>query len=161
MIGAAHLTYLGPYNPAGKDHASPEYLTRCREIVRRMGYEFALKSIRCPDRVPAKGTLAIRVEGVNRGVAPFYYPWPVELALLDKQGKVSERWTTSADILTWRPGPFRFEDNHALSAAPGHYDLALGVRDPLTEQPAIGFANDLPTRGRWTILTPLDIAKAR
>ena len=29
--------------------------------------------------------------GENQGVAPFYYRWPVELALLDSQGKLAEK----------------------------------------------------------------------
>lgn len=27
--------------------------------------------------------MTVSVEGVNQGVAPFYYPWPIELAQLD------------------------------------------------------------------------------
>jgi hypothetical protein len=158
MINGAHLTYLGPYNPAGKANPPAEYLERCRDMVRRMGYEFALRTIRCPERVPAKGTLEIRIEGVNQGVAPFYYPWPVELALLDRQGKVSERWTTKTDVRTWLPGPFAVEDRHRLTVPVGRYDLALGIRDPLTDQPAVGFANDLTAKQRWTILATLEVS---
>jgi hypothetical protein len=161
MIEKAHLSYLGPYNPAAKSNSTPAYQARCREMVRRMGYEFALKEIRCPERVPAGTALEVRVEGTNRGVAPFYYPWPVELALLDNAGKVAERWATSADIRTWLPGGFRLDATRTLAAAPGRFRIALGIRDPLTGRPAIRFANELPIQDGWTVLAPIELTAAR
>ena len=45
-----------------------------------------------------------------------------------------------------------------MHAAPGRYVLALGIIDPYTGRPAIGFANDLPRVNGWTTLAEVRIA---
>ena len=45
-----------------------------------------------------------------------------------------------------------------VRVTPGRYTLALGIRDPWTRRPGIGFANALPRRDGWTLLSELDIA---
>ena len=101
--------------------------------------------------------MAIELKGINQGVAPFYYPWPIELALLDTAGRAVERLPLRADIRTWLPGPFTLRDAPIARAAPGRYDLALGIRDPWTGRPAIAFANDLPRRDGWTVISSITV----
>lgn len=153
----AHFSWVGPYSPAIANLREPELRSRSQSMVRRMGYEYRLDEIRLA-REPRKGeTLDVEIRGTNQGVAPFYYPWPVELALQDTQGKIAQRWTTDADLRTWLPGPFRLVTSAKVAVSPGSYRLMLGIRDPWTAKPAIGFANALPRRSGWTQLASIRI----
>src|SRR5579884_94134 len=160
-IEATHFSWVGPYNPALEAAASPEYIARCQQMVRCMGYQFALTEIRHAAAVPSGGRLWIHITGENQGVAPFYYPWPVDLALLDAQQRVVEVLPVRADIRTWLPGPFRIAADPVVHARPGRYTLALGIRDPWSDRPAIAFANALPRHAGWTLLSTVRVTARR
>ena len=72
---------------------------RAQELVRRMGYQFRLTQLTRQDK-------RLTLQGVNEGVAPFYYPWPVELTVLDAAGRVLKTKVLPVDIRTWLPGSF-------------------------------------------------------
>jgi hypothetical protein len=156
MLEASHFSWVGPYSPA-LEEPTPEFLERSQALVRRMGYEFSLREVRHPARVKRGAALAFALKGVNQGVAPFYYPWPVDLALLDAAIRVVERLPLSVDIRQWLPGDFALSAAPVVKAAPGRYSLALGIRDPGTDQPRIAFANDLPRKGGWTVLSSVSV----
>ena len=156
-VEAAHFTWVGPYNPALEVAPDPEYTVHCQAMVRRMGYEFALKEIRHARTLSSGSRLKIRITGENQGVAPFYYPWAVKFALLDSQREVVEILPTSADIRTWQPGSFHLEADPPVHARPGRYTLALGIEDPWTHKPAIAFANALPRHEDWTLISTVEI----
>jgi hypothetical protein len=157
MVETAHFSWVGPYCPAQERQPSPALLAQSQMLVRQMGYEFRLTDIRHTDPVRRGGRLEVAITGKNIGVAPFYYPWPVELGLLDRKGRVVETFPVSTDIRTWLPGPFPLTAMPTVHAAPGRYTLALGIRDPWTGKPAIGFANDLPRHEGWTLLSAVTV----
>jgi hypothetical protein len=197
MVERAHVSWIGPYNPALERNPTPEFLARSQQMVRRMGYEYVLREVRWPESVTTGGPLPIRITGRNQGVAPFYYPWPVELALL--QGTHTQlaalpmtavkgtplatlpptgvdgtplatlpptavqpvvTLPLAVDLRTWLPGPFRVTAAPAVPAPPGRYTLAIGIRDPWTRRPAIGFANDLPRHEGWTLLGDITVTRS-
>ena len=120
----AHFSWVGPYCPALARIDSPEFRKAADSLVRRMGYQFRLTEIRHSAEIPAGGILNMAIAGVNEGVAPFYYPWPVELALIDESGKLPVRIPLRCDIRTWQPGPFELESHVAVRTNPGRYNLA-------------------------------------
>jgi Domain of unknown function (DUF4832) len=126
-----------------------------------MGYQFRLTEVRHSAEIPAGGNLSVAFAGLNEGVAPFYYPWPVEFALIDESGNLAVRIPLRCDIRTWQPGPFELESQVAVKASPGRYKLALGIIDPWTSRPAIRLANTLPTHDGWTLLSNLAVRPAR
>ncbi|RYG46574.1 DUF4832 domain-containing protein [bacterium] len=156
-VEEGHFSWLGPYTPAIAGLPDPALRARSGSMVRRLGYEYRLDEIRLPREGGKGSAMEVEVRGTNQGVAPFYYAWPVELALSDAQGRIAQRWTVKADIQTWLPGPFRFASRVRLGVKPGSYRLMLGIRDPWTGKPAIGFANALPRRGGWTQLAPVRV----
>ena len=158
MVEKAHFSWVGPYCPALETRSSPEFRARSEALVRRMGYQFRLAEIRHPARLAQGGPLAVAIRGENEGVAPFYYPWPVELALIDEKGMLVERLPVEADVRAWLPGPFDLAARPTPKAPPGRYRLALGIRDPWRDRPAIAFASELPRQDGWTILGDLEIA---
>jgi hypothetical protein len=56
-----------------------------------MGYEFRLTEVRHAAEVDKGGTVDVAIKGVNEDVAPFYYPWQVELALINDSGRIVGR----------------------------------------------------------------------
>jgi len=146
-----------PYCPALEKSTDELFLERSEELVRQLGYEFQVTELAHPARVKSKQSARLSLKGRNLGVAPFYYPWSVEWALLDSSGKVKRLFKTAWDIRAWTPGEFAEDVTPAFDVPVGKYRLALGVRDPWQDQPAIRFANDLPVIDGWTILSALEV----
>ena len=154
---AAHMTWIGPYCPALEAQLDSTAKKNSEELVRHMGYEYRLTKVSLPFTVPQGHSIEVNIEAVNQGVAPFYYNWPVELSLIDASGKIAQKWELAADIRTWLPGPFSVASKNIIRVRPGLYKVALGIRDPWTNAPAISFANDLPKVHLWTVLADLTV----
>jgi hypothetical protein len=159
MIERAHFSWIGPYSPTLQAPFTLSYIENCRLLVRSMGYEYCLQEIRHSRQVAAGGKLLFALSGINQGVAPFYYPWQVELALVRKNGVIVQRMKLNCDIRRWLPGRFQHQQILTVSVPPGEYTLALGIRDPMTGQPAIGFANALPYHNGWTVLSSILVTR--
>ncbi len=151
QVEKSHFSWVGPYSPAIAGLSETNLITNCQAMARRLGYEYRLDEIR------VSKDLVVEVRGTNQGVAPFYYPWPVELALEDAKGRIAQRWTVKTDLRTWLPGPFHFTSSTKILAHPGQYRLVLGIQDPWTKNPAIGFANALPRHAGWTSLAQIRV----
>jgi hypothetical protein len=161
IVERGHFIWIGPYCPALDNSKSPEFLKQSQSLVRRMGYEFRLTEVRHASDVAKGGTVDVTIKGVNEGVAPFYYPWQVELVLIDDSGSLVGRCAVNCDIRTWLPGGFETGGKLDLQAASGRFKLALGIIDPWTGRPAIRFANDLPTHEGWTVLSTVMVGRGR
>lgn len=159
MLNRSHFTWVGPYCPALDSQKGVAFTKRSEELVRKMGYEFQVTELSHVRSITAKQPFRICLNGKNIGVAPFYYPWAVEWALLDAQGKVVAAQPTAWDIRKWLPGEFTEEAQLRFDVPAGQYRLALGIRDPWTNQPRIGFANDITTSSGWQILSELEIKR--
>lgn len=159
MLERSHFTWVGPYGPALKASNAKNYLERCEALVRQMGYDFQITEVKYPENWKAKDSVRLEIQGKNLGVAPFYYPWSVEWALLDPAGKVVRTFPTKWDLRRWLPGEFAQTTTLDLDLLPGNYRLALGIRDPWTDRPAIRFANDLPVVDGWTILSNISVTE--
>lgn len=159
MLERSHFTWVGPYCPALVRSHDEQFRKRSERLIRKMGYEFRIEEVSHPAASKAKQPVRIALTGKNLGVAPFYYPWPVEWALLDSAGKVVSLATTDWDIRKWLPGDFAERTALGFDAPPGTYRLALGIRDPWKDRPAIGFANDVPATGGWTTLSEIRISE--
>lgn len=167
MTSEAHFSWIGPWNPAQATPAGAsafglppaEFTSRVRDWNRQLGYEFRLDNVSHVALRSGK-PCAIKLAGHNRGVAPFYYPWPVELALLDTSVQpaiVKQLIPTATDIRTWVPGAFSLSVTPTIAVPAGSYALAVGVRDPWKNVPSIAFANTLTTLDGWTILTTVKV----
>jgi hypothetical protein len=152
-----HLTWIGPYSPAIEPNQPADFVRVSQEMVRRMGYQFRLTDVGIASHVRINSSVPIAVGGVNEGVAPFYYPWPVRWALVRPDGSVAQAVDVPADVRRWLPGTFRFTSVIDVRVPAGRYRLALGIIDPWSQRPAITFANDLPRSDGWTELTGVDV----
>ena len=157
MAKRSHFTWIGPYGPSLEEGTSKEFVKRSDQLVRLLGYQYRLTEIRHPSKARVGQSAKVTIRGVNEGVAPFYYPWPVKLAWLDAGGQVAASTTLKDDIRKWLPGPFAIEAELASPEKAGVYRLALGAEDPWTRKPAIRFANDLPVSNGWTVLGEVEV----
>jgi hypothetical protein len=72
------------------------------EIQKVFGYRYVLDEV----RFALNDSLKIALDVTNIGSAPFYYDWPVEVALLDTKNHkpVWKSTLNKADIRNWLPG---------------------------------------------------------
>ncbi len=143
---------------------STDRIRRATDQVRQMGYEFhiplatlqvaPLNSKSLNSTTSTSHTLNIEVKVENRGVAPFYYPWKTEYALL--ASKTNKPITTlqgnglltellpNSPARTWR-------ESFDLNGLPaGEYTLAIRVPNAIPQGNPVRFANmeqdrDAPT----------------
>ncbi|WP_144127560.1 fibronectin type III domain-containing protein [Catellatospora sichuanensis] len=119
--------------------------------VRKMGYNLHIPQANF--NATAAGNFKVGVTVQNDGVAPFYYPWTVQLGLRNSAGSVVKTWDTSWDLRTvqplkirafpdWNVGadpkyldfgrPVNFSATVSTAGVPaGAYSLVLKVRNPL------------------------------
>lgn len=159
MLERAHFSWVGPYCPALERSDREEFLERSQALVRKMGYEFQLTELSHTRVAEANSAIKISLKGQNNGVAPFYYPWSVELALLDSSGEIITSKKTNWDVRDWQPGQFSESAHVPFDVQPGEYRMALGIRDPWQNRPAIRFANELPVIDGWTVLSRIKITQ--
>ena len=152
MTRRSHFSWVGPYGPALQDKVSSQFVARSDELVRQMGYQFRLTEVRLPQKAKTGQSVEVIIHGINEGVAPFYYSWPVKLAWLDADGNTVVSSELSEDLRKWLPGRFSIGANLDAPTNKGSYRLALGIEDPWTHKPAIRFANNLTVAQGWTVL---------
>jgi len=87
---------------AGYDKSNAEAVKGADEIQKAFGYRYVLDEV----RFSVSDSLKISFDVTNTGSAPFYYNWPVEVALLDSV-TLKPVWKSkmnNVDIRKWLPG---------------------------------------------------------
>lgn len=100
-----------------------------------LGYDFAATEARITTN---SGKAQISVKITNRGVAPFYYNWPVEFSILDANGKAVSTQSVDAKLPSILPGQ-TVELTAALPATAG--TAAIRIPNPMEGGAPIKFAN--------------------
>jgi len=157
MVKRSHFSWVGPYGPALEAKTSDDFIAHSDQLVRQMGYQFRLTEISRSQSVISGAQCRVIMQGINEGVAPFYYPWPIKLAWLDSQGTVLSSVQLKDDVRKWLPGKFELKTTLPAPAKPGTYQLGFGIEDPWKKKPAIRLANDLPVKEGWTVLGKVQI----
>lgn len=128
------------------------------EVQKAFGYRFVVKQAVFPDKVEQGGILRMSFDVVNKGSAPFYYPWPVEASLLREDRTVAWTGIFETDIRRWLPGEAWDSELREYRKQPpvmtvstdfklppeleeGTYTLALAILDPAGNRPSARFAN--------------------
>lgn len=136
-VDVTHASWM--LNQGAFGDLNPEQKQRAIAGAQRLGYEFWVREAKVSHQ---KQRLQVEVALVNRGVAPFYYDWPLELALVDKNNAIAARWATDwklSKALPAAPQQWNFVANAALPK--GAYQLLLRVVNPLPNGQALRFAN--------------------
>lgn len=158
QIRNLHCNHLGGITWA--DWSDAEFRRNADYLQQAMGYRFVVKEFSYPRAIASGKDFDIDFKVVNTGSSPFYYNWPVEIALLDPatHEKVGGTVLEGIDISTWMPGddwsieadrymqaPEVYDVNKTISLdgiEPGRYILAMAVLDPAGMMPSLRFANE-------------------
>jgi hypothetical protein len=101
-----------------------------------LGYHFVITRYQQPLRVEPGGMLDLSFSVKNTGSAPFYYPWPVQVALVDERTRQTVfSQTLTEDIRQWLPGT-------VWDAKAKTYRQAAGTRDVTAR---LALPSSLPT----------------
>lgn len=120
--------------------------------VSRMGYEFHLSAARATRQ---GDQIEVSVDVQNRGVAPFYYDWKLELALLDAGASPTRTWSTDWKLTGLLPGQQRrWTMKIPASEVSDDTPIALRVVNPLSGGLPLRFANARQRDNGW-----IDVAR--
>lgn len=137
-IATTHATFMFD---SGLFKATPTLTekTNALRAQRMVGYTLFCTSARLVRATNRSATLAVRIE--NRGVAPFYYAWPVEVEWLSGAGNVVGRTRTLWPLPMLLPGKVA-EFSVALQTMPDHLKtVALRIANPMPGGHSVAFAN--------------------
>lgn len=130
------------------------------QIQAAFGYRLVITEISYPASIALGQSFDVHFSVQNQGSAPFYYPWPVRLALLDPTTH-SPVWSATfshTQIQKWQPGdqwsapleryglaPLVYQESDSflvpVGALPSNrYLLALAILDPAGNTPSARFA---------------------
>jgi len=140
MARRSHLSWIGPSTDIEElDARERRNLDR---FLNTIGYRFAVRAATYPAQWRAGGDVVVAIEARNLGVAPFYYDWPLELALIGANGRVAYRHVADQDIRDWLPGDVAFEETLRLPAGlpEGVYTVTIAILDPSSGAPGVKWA---------------------
>lgn len=142
QVRESHTSWLGPCSPADLLKSDPDAYAYQRNIdamTNIMGYNFVLEAVTQTGKAKAGESLSVKMKWNNKGVAPFYYKWPLELSLADSKGKITAKTLTQADITKWLPGERLTTQSISIpkSLKEGEYTLCVAIIDPSTGKPGI------------------------
>ncbi|MGL6074522.1 MAG: DUF4832 domain-containing protein [Fimbriiglobus sp.] len=134
-VDETHASWLMDSGMFGKQ-ATEVRKKRAEVEVQHMGYEFHVPAITTK---PTHGKLAVTVELENRGVAPFYYDWKLEYAIL-RNGKLTT-YPASGKLTGLLPGDKLRTWTDELPALTGQDKLLMRAVHPLPGGIPLRFAN--------------------
>lgn len=156
-VDTTHASWLLNYAAFDNTWSSAK---RARALAgaKRLGYELHVSEVLFPaDSISGPFTIGVRIE--NRGVAPFYYDWNVQLAALDAQSNVAKTWDTTWTLSSIQPDSAATEFSAIVNPSgisEGSFTLAMRVINPMAGGKPLRFAN--ATQGEiWLTLGALTI----
>ncbi len=140
-ISQTHVTWLMD-SGMFRERQSDQRIANAVRHVQRMGYEFHIESV--DRRTLASGGISIQLQIRNMGVAPFYYPWKVELATVGDEG-IDETIAVNWSVNNLLPGEASRTWSTELTreqAAGARRGVALRIVNPLPNGMPLRFANE-------------------
>ncbi|MEU6854169.1 DUF4832 domain-containing protein [Actinacidiphila alni] len=138
-VAATHASWLLDQYAFAPGHTGADR-DRALAGAQSLGYRLRVTAA----RTQAGGrTLAVGVRMENTGVAPFSYDWPVQIAAVDRRGRIARTWTTPWKLTAIEPGePQRLTASLGASGLrPGTYTLVMRAANPLPNGVPLRFAN--------------------
>jgi Domain of unknown function (DUF4832) len=147
-LHASSLGWIAQYTPDGGTISA-----NAARLQKALGYRFVITQATFTSAVANGGAMDVTLSVANVGNAPFYYPWPVEISLLDGARNVVWRSTfAGADVTHWLSGgsSSALQGTFSPTVPSGTYTLAVAVLDPSGGGPSLRFANTNYYRGGRT-----------
>lgn len=144
QIRLSHTSWIGPCSAANLRNI-PE-LANADEVLKTMGYRFVVENVTHVPKISSGQVLDVQMVLNNKGVAPFYFPWYLEVGLANGEGTLVQQTIANVDIREWLPGShtFRISLDVPFDVPSGSYTLVTSINDPSTAAPGV----DLAIEGR-------------
>ena len=139
-VEATHVTWLmdsGMFGEKGKP--STERVRNATKKITKMGYEFFVSSATV---TTTENKTAVELKIENRGVAPFYLDWPVEIGILDSKGNVRESIKQQWDLPSIQPGEPTEKTVKLDTQIQNGEKIGIRIANPMKEGKPIRFANE-------------------
>jgi hypothetical protein len=139
-VQETHATWLmdsGMFGEKGKPTAGRT--RNATKSVSKLGYEFFVPSAKVDVR---DGKTQVEIVIENRAVAPFYFDWPVEVAILDSKGNVRETIEQRWDLPSIQPGTSVEKKAFLDSKLNDGERLAIRIKNPMEGGKPLRFANE-------------------
>lgn len=135
QIRDSHTSWLGPCSACNikvDDGDYDTYSCNIEAMLKTMGYRYNLQSVTQVSEAAQGQAVELKLVWNNSGVAPIYYNCPVQLSLLDGEGKTVVTHQLDTDTRTWQPG--RTTENTVLEIPAdlpvGEYTLCVKMSTP-------------------------------
>lgn len=154
QVRLMHTSWIGPCSPAGVGNI-PEAI-HIQTVHNTIGYHFVIETVTHLPAANAGENLAIQMTWHNKGVAPFYFNWPLELGLIDENGTLVFTTVLAEDITRWLPGRNSVELQLGLpqNLEAGTYRLVTAILNPETGKPGIDLGiTERRADGRYALST--------
>jgi len=157
LIRQSHSSLIGPCAPTDvleRDADAHEWDRNFDLMRSTMGYHLRVESITKVESAKPGDTITFEIMINNRGVAPFYYAWPMELSLTDESRNIVYTQTAAVNITSWLPGRSSFTESLSIpkDLKEGTYTLCTTIIDPSTGKPGIHLEMEgLMSDGRYSL----------
>jgi hypothetical protein len=149
-VTTTHASWLLNHALFTNDWAAAK-MDRAKNAASHLGYQLTVRAVKIK-RSGSELSIGVKIENV--GIAPFYYNWPVEVALVSNAGDTMETVSTEWDMREVKPegGEYEWHIQFAPSAAvTPQVQVSLRVVNPLERGLPLRFAN--ASQGEeWLIL---------
>ncbi len=148
-----HVTWMGPNGPY-KEPRNGKLQANIDRFLNTIGYRYVIAKESHEQSVAPGGKLHVRATIINRGVAPSYHRWPLEIGIADAAGAVQSKIRSSQDIRAWLSGSRQVSVDVPIprSLPAGEYTLTAAILDPANGQPGIDLAIEgRRADGRYTL----------
>jgi hypothetical protein len=137
----------------------PDWRSRIDEFHKRMGYRMVLREMTHTSEAAPGDSLLLRSDWENLGVAPVYHPWPLAYRLRSDADEVVAEWTSSADLVTWLPGPHQVDDVVQVpgDVAAGTYSLEVAILTEDESRAHVLLAIEGARADRWYALSEVQV----
>ncbi|MBN2367309.1 MAG: DUF4832 domain-containing protein [Calditrichaeota bacterium] len=153
FIQQTHWSFIGSaggaINPVDEEHRE-----NLDNLHKKLGYRFVLKRVTRPASASRGANIEMKITVENKGVAPFYYSWPLVGYLIAADGSVIHQQELAVDIRQWLPGEITSDVNISVpvNISSGTCDIKLAIHDPNTNKPGVMFANtNRDEEGRYLV----------
>jgi hypothetical protein len=142
FIKQTHWSFIGPAGGAILPQ-DEQHRANLDKLVKTLGYRFVLKQVTHSKTISTGEILPMTIQVENKGVAPFYFQWPLVAYLVTPDSSVAAQQDLAVDIRQWLPGTTSFEAGFSIPVdiQSGSYEIKLSINDPLTNLPGVWFAN--------------------
>lgn len=133
---------------------SEQHRKNLDKLYKKLGYRFVLREVEHNKEVEKGETLKLKIRVENKGVAPFYFDWPLVFYLIGEDGCVALKQNLNVDIRKWLPGTHAVNTDITIpiNVSSDIYNVKLAIHDPNKDKPGVMFANtNQDEEGRYLV----------